>query len=248
MMAIFEKVFCSSFQNSNYGVADNKMLALCESYESFWKAPANYLQCFIVRVWKLALNLSLCLCLHIPFVSLYIMWNASHYFEVRHKSYLFLKENNWDSLFSQGVIRLTRMTHPLHQTNCPFSQLCHGGICKNPWDIQDKHRLLIPASPVSLISLLIKTLVWLNWLGPIQSSSSILLKPKLLVSVMRQASKARGGIFCDSSCPLSPYCSSNSTIFWEWNIWMIKGIWWRAVSCSCNLPDDGLGVCPVILP
>lgn len=121
------------------------------------------------------------------------MRNTILYFEITPKTLSFLKESDWDSVFSQGVIRLTQMTHPLHQPNCPFLQLCHGGICKNPRDIKDKHRLLIPISPVSLTSLLIKTLVWLNWLGPIQSSSSILLKPKLLVSVMKQASEARGG-------------------------------------------------------
>lgn len=84
------------------------------------------------------------------------------------------------------------MTHPLHQSNCPFLQLCHRGICKYPGDIKDKHRLLIPISSVSLTSLLLKTLAWLNWLGPIRSSSSILLKRKLLVSVMKQCGEARG--------------------------------------------------------
>lgn len=173
----------------NYGWGLNKRLTTAASgHKTFStdKLPSAFdglcqKTCFKLLFWAC-----------VSFVSLYIVQNTIAHFEVAQKTLSFLKENDWDSLFSQGVIRLTQMTHLLHQTNYPFSQLCHRGICKNPRDIKDKHRLLIPISSVSLTSLLIKTLVWLNWLGPIQSSSSTLLKPKLLVSVMRQASKARG--------------------------------------------------------
>lgn len=109
-------------------------------------------KCFIACVWKLVSGLALRLSSSLtscgtPPPALKWHTNLICFFFFC----FFWSENDRDSLFSQGVIRLTQMTHPLHQTNCPFSHAADAeGFVRNPRDIKDKHRLLIPPYPLSL--------------------------------------------------------------------------------------------------
>lgn len=120
--------------------------------------------------------------------------------------------------FSRAVIRLTQMTHPLHQTNCPF---CNRGICRSPRDIKDKHHLPTPISSAFSTASLEKHCSVLIDLGPCRVVPLYLQNLRCLC-VMRRVS---------SFFPQCTDISSKSIIGWEWMI-----VW-----CSSWPLVDGLG-------
>ena len=155
------QTFCwsSSLPKSGLGLALRVRQQHSHRVSHVWNALTNRRQVFYRLCLKTCFRPSLSPSLLFPLFHLTScgmppppLWSDTQILSVSFFVFcFFLRENDQDSLFSQGVIRLTQMTHPLHQTNCPFSRAvdAEGFVC-NPRDIKDKHRLLIPPYPLSL--------------------------------------------------------------------------------------------------